>query len=169
VVVGRICPDKGIHLAIEAARAAGARLALAGECFPYPAHLAYLETEIAPRLGGTIEYVGALGGDEKVQLLASARALLVPSLVAETSSLVAMEALACGTPVIAFPSGALPEVVDDGVTGLIVSDVASMAAAICDIERIDPRACRAAAEARFSLAPTTARYLEVYTRLARHT
>lgn len=168
LVMGRICPEKGLHLALDAAREAGVRVVLAGECFPYPSHRAYFDDEIAPRLGPNVDWIGAIGGEEKVNLISSARALLVPSLVAETSSLVAMEALACATPVIAFPAGALPEIVEDGVTGLLVRDVPQMAAAIAAIEAIDPAACRAAAEARFSLVQTATRYLEVYERLARH-
>jgi glycosyltransferase involved in cell wall biosynthesis len=86
--------------------------------------------------------------------------------VPETSSLVAMEALACGTPVIAFAAGALPEVVEHGRTGFIVADEREMADAIREVHRIDPEDCRAAARERFSIDRTAARYLAVYGRLA---
>jgi CelD/BcsL family acetyltransferase involved in cellulose biosynthesis len=99
-------------------------------------------------------------------LLAGARALLVPSRAPETSSLVAMEALASGTPVIAFPSGALPSIVEHGKSGFIVDDAAAMARAIESAGDIDAGACRAAAEARFAIETTTSRYLATYERLA---
>ena len=91
----------------------------------------------------------------------------MPSLVPETSSLVAREALACGTPVVAFPNGALPEVVEHGVTGFLVPDVDDTAAAIGRADAIDPEACRRAARERFSLSGMTDRYLDLYARLAR--
>lgn len=92
----------------------------------------------------------------------------MPSLVAETGSLVAMEALARGTPVIAFPNGALAEVVEHGVTGYLVRDADEMAAAIPLAAQIDPAACRAAARARFSADIMVARYLALYRNLAEH-
>jgi glycosyltransferase involved in cell wall biosynthesis len=98
----------------------------------------------------------------KRQLLASARAVLIPSRVAETSSLVAMEALACGTPVIAYRSGALPEIVDDGVTGFVVDGVDGLVRALERIDEIDRRRCRAEAERRFDAREMAARYLALY-------
>jgi glycosyltransferase involved in cell wall biosynthesis len=91
--------------------------------------------------------------------------VLVPSLAPETSSLVAMEALACGTPVIAFPAGALPEIVEHGRTGFIVQGEAEMAEAIHAAARIEPEVCRAAARARFSLERTVERYFALYRQL----
>ena len=95
-----------------------------------------------------------------------ARCLLVPSLVPETGSLVAMEALACGTPVVAFPAGALTEIVEPGVTGFLVNDAREMAEALVMAEKIDPERCRAAARRRFSLDRMVERYFAVYQRLA---
>src|SRR3546814_12311226 len=97
--------------------------------------------------------------------MTAARAVLVPSLAPETSSLVAMEALACGTPVIALPSGALPEIVEHGRTGFIVSDAAEMAAAIDAAGAIPPEACRDAASQRFSLDRMISRYTATLRRL----
>ncbi|WP_375427823.1 glycosyltransferase [uncultured Sphingomonas sp.] len=166
LVLGRVAREKGFHDAIDAARLAGAPLRAAGAVFPYPEHRRYFDEEVAPRLDGTRIWVGAVAGAVKARLIAEARVLLIPSTAPETSSLVAMEALASGTPVIAYRSGALPEIVEDGVTGLIVDDVAGMADAIGRIGAIDPAACRRAAVERFAVGRTTAAYLDLYHRLA---
>jgi glycosyltransferase involved in cell wall biosynthesis len=165
--MGRICPEKGFHLALDAARRAGVACLLAGRLFAYDTHVRYFEREIAPRLDALRRFVGPAGFDEKRKLLAEARCLLVPSLAAETSSLVAMEALACGTPVVAFRAGALPDIVEHGRTGYLVDDVEEMAAAIGAAPGLDPDACRAAARARFSAEGMVHRYLSLYESLAR--
>ncbi len=162
LTLARICPEKGLHLALDAARAAGVPVLLAGGVFPYPAHQSYFRAEILPRLNRQCRYLGPVGFARKRRLLAAAACLLVPSLVAETSSLVAMEAAACGTPVIAFRNGALPEVVEDGRTGFLVDDVASMAAAIRRADRIDPAICRETARRRFSTERMAAAYIDRY-------
>jgi glycosyltransferase involved in cell wall biosynthesis len=164
--LGRICPEKGFHLAIEAAKAAGTDLLLAGRVFDYAAHRLYHRDEILPRLDRRRRFIGPVGFRAKRRLLGGARALLVPSLVAETTSLVALEALACGTPVIAFPKGALPEVIEHGRTGFLVPDVHGMARAIHQAGSIDPEACRQAARERFGLQAMVQRYLALYRRLA---
>ncbi len=105
-------------------------------------------------------------GARKKRLLAQARCVLVPSKVAETSSLVAMEAIAAGTPVIAYRNGALPEIVEDGRTGWIVDGIDAMAAAIGATDRIDPEACRQRARERFALERMTGAYLARYAELA---
>jgi CelD/BcsL family acetyltransferase involved in cellulose biosynthesis/glycosyltransferase involved in cell wall biosynthesis len=166
-VLGRVCPEKGFHLAVEAARKAGLRLLLAGRVFPYAAHERYFREILAPLLRpGRARFLGPLGRSAKRRLLGRARCLLVPSQIPETSSLVAMEALACGTPVIAFRAGALAEIVEHGRTGFLVDSVDEMAAAMQHVEAIDPTVCRQVAEARFSAAGMAARYLERYQRLA---
>lgn len=160
--LARVCPEKGLHIALDAARRVDVPLVLAGEVFPYEAHQRYFQDEIAPRLDARRRYVGPVGFAEKRRLLAEARCLLVPSLVAETSSLVAMEAAACGTPVIAFPVGALPEVVEDGRTGLLADGVDGMVAALAEVEAISPEACRVVARERFSLERMAGEYLARY-------
>lgn len=167
VALGRVCPEKGFHVALDAARLARMPLLLAGHVFPYEAHARYFATEIVPRLDGTRRFVGPARFERKRRLLAGARCLLVPSLAAETSSLVAMEALACGTPVVAFAAGALPEIVDHGVTGYLVRDEREMADAIAAAGDLDRDACRHAAEARFSARAMVARYLALYEHLGR--
>lgn len=166
LMIGRIAPEKGFHHALDAARRAGVPCVAAGQLFPYPEHQAYWTGEVAPRLDAERRFVGPVAGAAKRRLLAEARCLLVPSTAPETSSLVAMEALASGTPVIAFRSGALPEIVEHGVTGYLVDDADDMAEAIGRIDAIDPAACRRAACDRFPLQRTTDAYLDLYARLA---
>jgi glycosyltransferase involved in cell wall biosynthesis len=166
LMLGRICPEKGQHLALQAAHAAGVPLLLAGEVFPYPAHRAYFEDQVRPLLDRRHRYLGPVGFARKRRLLAAARCLLVPSLAPETSSLVAMEALACGTPVVAFPAGALTEIIDHGRTGFLVDGVEGMAASIARVPTIDRTLCRKEAEERFSVDRMTDAYLALYARLA---
>jgi glycosyltransferase involved in cell wall biosynthesis len=161
-----ICPEKGVHVALEAASRAETPLLIGGEVFPYPAHERYFREEVALRLQGAHRYLGPVGLRRKRRLLAAARCLLVPSLAAETSSLVAMEAIASGTPVIAFRRGALPEIVDHGRSGWLVDDAAAMADAIRRADRIPAAECRAIARARFPLARTIDGYFRTYRRLA---
>lgn len=162
IVLSRICYEKGIHVALEASHLAGAPLIIGGQVFPYEAHQHYFAESVAPLLDDKRRYLGPVGFERKRELLASARCALIPSLVAETSSLTAIEALASGTAVIAFPNGALPSVVDHGRTGFIVNDVREMADAIAAAGELDPAACREAAVARCSLEQMTARYLDTY-------
>jgi glycosyltransferase involved in cell wall biosynthesis len=163
---GRICPEKAQHLAIDAAARAGIPLLLAGQVFPYAAHQSYFETEIRPRLRPPHRWLGPASFARKRRLLAAARCVLVPSLAPETSGLVAMEAAASGTPVIAFPAGALADTVRHGITGFLVNDTAEMAATIRRTDDIDPETCRRVARQRFSLAVMTNAYLARYRELS---
>lgn len=162
VALGPIRPEKGFHLALDAAALADMQALLAGETCGSPGQETYFREEIQPRLDGRRRFLGAVGFARKRWMLGSARCLLAPSLTAETSSLVAMEALACGTPVVAFPAGALADLVEPGVTGFLVNDVQEMADAIAEAERIDPEACRATARTHHSVERMTGRYLALY-------
>lgn len=166
LALGRLCPEKGFHLALDAARLADLPMLLAGAVFGYDAHERYVRDDIVPRLDHARRFIGPVSGRRKHRLLAAARCVLVPSLAPETSSLVAMEALAAGTPVIGFANGALPEIVEDGRTGFIVRDVAEMAEAIGAAARLRSADCRAAAAARFSRRAMTDKYLARYAELA---
>jgi glycosyltransferase involved in cell wall biosynthesis len=165
LVLGRICPEKGVHIAMNAARRAGVPLVIAGKVFPYPAHLEYFEHTLKPRLGPGTRYIGSINGKRKHRILAAARCLIVASLVPETSSLVAMEALAAGTPIVAFRKGALPELIDHGKTGFLASDEDEMVVAIQDVDRLSPQVCRAAARERFDVRQTINRYFAVYEKI----
>lgn len=166
LALGRLCPEKGFDDALDAARRADVPLLLAGHVFPWREHQRHFEDAILPRLDARRRWIGRVGGSRKRRLLAAARCLLVPSRVAETSSLVAMEALAAGTPVIAYRAGALVDIVEHGVTGYLVDDVEAMAAAIAAVDRLDPETCRQQARRRFDLRRVMARHLALYRTLA---
>jgi glycosyltransferase involved in cell wall biosynthesis len=166
LALGRICPEKGFHLALDAAKQADLPLAVGGEVFPYPQHQTYFQKEIQPRLDKHRRFLGPLGLKRKARLLAAACCLVIASQIDETSSLVAMEALASGTPVVAFPAGAVPEIVEDGRTGFLVHSVDAMAAALRRVPALDPHECRRAAEERFPVDRMARRYLDLYCRLA---
>ncbi len=167
LALGRICPEKGFEHAIFAARRARVPLVVAGAVFPYEEHERYARDVLAPMLDGDRRLIGPIGGERKRTLLAEARCLITTSLVQETSSIVAMEALASGTPVVGFVRGALPEIVEQGVTGFLVRDPDELPDAIERAKRLDPRACRAAAERRFSADVMTERYIALHRSCAR--
>jgi glycosyltransferase involved in cell wall biosynthesis len=165
LALGRICPEKNLHVALDAGRQAGMPVLLAGQVFPYEAHQRYFEEQITPRLGRDARFLGPIGFARKRRLLSRAHCLLLPTLAPEASSLVAMEAIACGTPVVAFASGALPEIVDHGVTGFLVRDPRGMADAIAACATLDRDRCRAVARERFPLERSIAGYFATYGQL----
>jgi len=166
LLLSRICPEKGIHLGLDAAQAASMPLLIGGQVYPYGSHQRYFDDEVAPRLDARRRFLGPLGLERKRRLLGAARCLLVPSLAAETSSLVAMEALAAGTPVVAFPNGALADIIEEARTGFLVRDVGEMARAMRATSKLDPQDCRRAAQERFSLDRMISGYFEAYQQLA---
>ena len=166
VFLGRISPEKAPDAAIRAARRAGVRLVIAAKIDP--ADRAYHDEVIAPllRAGDGVEFIGEVDDAQKVALLRDARALLFPICWPEPFGLVMIEAMACGTPVIARRSGSVPEIVDHGRTGLICDDEDQLVAALHAIDRLDRAACRRAVEQRFSVARMTSDYETLYHDLA---
>lgn len=182
LMLARICPEKNLHVGLDAARRAGMPVLLGGETFAYEAHQRYFAEEIAPRLtrsdaahegrGGGIDeepgarFLGPVAGAEKARLLRRAGCVLLPSPAPETSSLVAMEALAAGVPVVAMRVGAVPEIVEDGRTGFLVDPsegaTEAMAEAIGRVPEIDRAVCRGVAEERFGLKGMLAAYAGLY-------
>jgi len=161
--LARVCLAKGQHLAIEAAHRAGRRLVLAGKVEASAEGAEYYERRIVPHLDGDrVVHLHNVAGEEKTRLLAGASALLAPLQWDEPFGLYMAEAMASGTPVIAFPRGAAPELVDPGETGFLVSDVEAMAAAIPLADRIDPGRCAENARKRFNPRRMAADYLRVY-------
>jgi len=160
--LGRVCEEKAPHLAIAAAQRAGLPLIIAGQVYPFSYHQQYFEREIRPHLNGRVRFADTPLKSRKLDLLRHARALLLTSTAEETSSLVAMEAMACGTPVVAFRRGAFPEIVADGETGFVVDALDEMAAALGEVERISPQACRERVGRRFSASRMANEYEALY-------
>lgn len=165
LALGRICPEKGFDDAVRATRRAGIALRIAGMLFPWPAHMRYCREVLGPLLDEQHRLIGPVHGLRKQWLLANARCVLINSRARETSSLVAMEALAAGTPVIAYRSGALPEIIEHGVTGFLVDDAEGMTKAIRHIPEIDPGACLRAARKHCGRARMLEAYVALYMRL----
>ena len=164
--LGRICEEKAPHLAIEIASCTGMPITVAGQVYPFSYHRQYFDREIAPRIKTPgISFVNSPSATEKRRLLSQAQAVLITSQVDETSSLVAMEAAASGTPVIAFHRGALPEIVQQGVTGWLVGGVEEAADAVSRIGEIDSAACVSHARLHFSAAAMADRYTSLYRRI----
>jgi glycosyltransferase involved in cell wall biosynthesis len=161
--VGRMDDDKGPQRAIAAARKAGVPLVLAGPVQPHQRQ--FFGSEVAPHLDRDgITYVGEVGGKRRLRLFSEAAALLMPIRWPEPFGLVMAEAMACGTPVIAFPQGAAPEVVDDGRTGFLVPNEEEMAAAIHRLGEIDPAECRRRVEDRYDVGPVGEAHERAYGR-----
>jgi glycosyltransferase involved in cell wall biosynthesis len=167
--LGRMSADKGAHRAIEVAQEAGLPLKIAGKKRE-PAEQDYFDTVVRPHLDGDVEYLGETSHVTKVALLQNARATLFPIAWDEPFGLVMIESMACGTPVIATRWGAVPEVIEDGRSGLIVDDYREMVHAIGEADRLEPIECRRYAEERFSahrmVADYEAAYQEVVERVA---
>ncbi len=158
--LGRIAPAKGPHLAIEAAMKAGIPLKIAGEI--QPMYREYWETQVKPHVDGRfIEFVGEADHATKVQLLGNSLAMLFPIQWNEPFGLVMIEAMACGTPVLALPGGSVPEIVRDGVSGWICRDVDEMASRARDLN-LSSVGCRRYVLENFSIATMVRRYEGVY-------
>ena len=156
---GRIHPDKGAGEAIRAARATGHRLVMCG----LVQDEGYHQREVAPFVDGhTVDYRGVVGGEERLRALGAARGLLHLIGFDEPFGLSVVEAMACGTPVIAYRRGSMPELIEHGVTGFLVDSFDEAVAAIGRLDEIDRKACRRAVEQRFTVDRMADEYLALY-------
>jgi glycosyltransferase involved in cell wall biosynthesis len=158
VVFGRVHPDKGTADAVAIARATGRRLVICG----IVQDERYFEEQVRPQLGDDVEFLGSVGPEQGAQVLGRAAALLHPIAFDEPFGLSVVEAMACGTPVVAYRRGSMPEVVDEGVTGYLAHDVGSAAAAVERAVRLDRTAVHDRARARFGVDRMVTDYLSVY-------
>jgi glycosyltransferase involved in cell wall biosynthesis len=162
--LGRISPEKGVERAIEIAARAGLLLRVAAKTDPVDRD--YHASELSPLLAQPhVELLGEIGDLEKQGFLGGARALLFPIDWPEPFGVVLIEALACGTPIIAFARGSVPEIVEDGVTGFVCRDVEQAARAVHRVPDLSRAACRAAFERRFTAERMARDYVEIYRRL----
>ena len=159
--LGRMADDKGCHRAIEVARRAGVRILMAAK-MREPSEMRYFAEFVEPLLGEDVVYLGEVSHERKLELLAGARALLFPIRWNEPFGMVMIEAMACGTPVIAFKEGAAPEVVSDGQTGFLVDDVEAMATAIGRLDELSRSDCRSAVENYFSTGRMAAEHVALF-------
>jgi glycosyltransferase involved in cell wall biosynthesis len=164
VVFGRIHPDKGTHQAIEIARRAGRRLTVCG----IVQDERYFREQVEPHIDGDrVTYLGSVGPADRGRILGGSAALLHPIAFAEPFGLSVVESMACGTPVIAYRKGSMPEVIDEGVTGRLVDDVTGAVAAVRAIDDIDRGNCRVRARERFGKDRMVDDYLRVYRKVIR--
>jgi glycosyltransferase involved in cell wall biosynthesis len=162
--LGRISPEKGVDQAIQIARRAGIKLKIAAKIDPVDHE--YFDTTIKPLLKEPgIEFLGEVGYPHKSEFLGGAMAVLFPIVWPEPFGLVMIEAMACGTPVVAYARGSVPEIVEHGATGFVVSNADSAVRAIQNLSIIDRRKCRQVFEERFSSSRMTDEYLAIYRRL----
>jgi glycosyltransferase involved in cell wall biosynthesis len=159
--IGRCTPEKGLDTAIAIARGAGVPLVVVAKMREVVEQRYFTET-IEPLLGDDITFLGEVPPPERNRLLAQACALINPISWPEPFGLVMAESLACGTPVIAYPAGAAPEIVDDGVTGFLCKSSEEAAQALRDVGQLDRDACRAAVQERFSAERMVADYVALY-------
>ncbi len=164
--LGRMHPDKGVHTAARVARAAGMPLRIAAK-MTEPHEVQYFAERVKPLLGNDIEYIGEVGTADKLNLLAEAVCLLNPIAWPEPFGMVMIEALASGTPVVATPAGAAPEIVDNGVTGFVVPSEELLVSALGKVAGLDRATCRMTACERFSSDRMVAEHLATYRAVAR--
>jgi glycosyltransferase involved in cell wall biosynthesis len=160
--LGRMSPEKRVDRAIEIANRAGMPLKIAAKIYPEERH--YFDEVLAPMIQGSslIEYIGEIGHQERNHLLAGSAAFLFPIEWPEPFGLVMIEAMACGTPVIAWRRGSVPEVLEDGVTGFIVDSIDDAVVAVGKIGTLNRATCRAVFERRFDAARMARDYVEIY-------
>lgn len=160
VFLGRVERIKGPHIAIEVAYRTGLPLVIAGNV-PQE-HKGWFDETVAPHLGHQIQYVGPVDDQQKAELLCRARAFLMPILWDEPFGIVMAESMACGTPVLGFRRGSVPEVVEDGVSGFVVDDVDALVEAVERVPSLDRMACRQRVEDLYCESAVVEGYLRIY-------
>jgi len=164
--LGRTSPEKGLEDAVAIARKVGMPLKIGAKVDN--ADLEYFEQSVKPLIQEPdIEFLGEIGFPEKNQLLGGAEALLFPIRWPEPFGIVMIEAMACGTPIIAYPQGSVPEVLEDGISGLLACDAASASRAVLEVSKIDRATCRRRFEERFTSDVMCSQYLKMYQSLLR--
>lgn len=162
--LGRMSEQKGVHTAVEVAKRLGRKLIIATK-IAEPGEKEYFENRVKPLLTGDEEILGEISLEEKVELYANAACTLMPIEWPEPFGLVMTESMACGTPVVAYGQGSVPEIIDDGVTGFIAGDFEGFIEAVDKVDQLDPDACRAAVEDRFSVGAMVDGYESIYSRV----
>lgn len=163
--IGRFCPEKRPDRAIEIAQKAGLHLKIAAKIDPVDR--AYFADEIKPLLNNpNVEFLGEVSDDEKQELIGNAYAIVHPIEFPEPFGLVMIEAMACGTPTVAFRRGSIPEVIDDGVTGFVVDDVPEAVSALQKVSSLSRSHCRQVFEKRFTATRMVNEYVDLYRSLA---
>ena len=165
--LGRISPEKRVDRAIEIARRVDQPLRIAAKVDR--ADREYFESTVKPLLGGSVEFVGEIGEDEKDEFLGNASALLFPIDWPEPFGIVMIEAMACGTPVIAFPNGSVPEVMEEGRTGFVVTSLEEAIDAVRRVPQLSRARCREVFDQRFTATRMANDYLQVYERIVHQT
>jgi glycosyltransferase involved in cell wall biosynthesis len=164
--LGRMSPEKGVERAIEIAQKAQMELRIAAKI--YPEERAYFKEKVSPLLHSArrwVEFIGEVGGEEKDKFIGRAKALLFPIAWPEPFGLVMIESLACGTPVIGWRNGSVPELIRDGRTGFVVETVDEAIRAVNSVGHLSRQACRVEFESRFDAARMAEDYVQVYRNL----
>jgi len=165
--LGRIERCKGLHTAIKVAKLTNRKLVIAGNISTLPEEIDYFENEIKPLIDGEqIKYIGVVNNDQKNEFLGNASALLTPIEWFEPFPIIIPESYACGTPVLGFRNGGVPEGIDHGTTGFVSESAEEMALHVKQIPSLDRKKCRLAAEERFSDHQIATNYLKIYQSLA---
>jgi glycosyltransferase involved in cell wall biosynthesis len=163
IFLSRIERVKGCHIAIDVAKATGDKLIIAGNISPLPEEKAYFENEIQPHIDGErIQYVGVVNDEQKNYYLGQAKAMLFPIDIREAFGMVMAEAMACGTPVIGFAKGAVPEVIVNDENGFVVQNKEEMIEAVKKLSAIDRKVCRQHAETRFDVSVLSLKFLALF-------
>lgn len=163
VFLSRLEKVKGCHIAIDVAKRTNHKLIIAGNISNLPDEIEYFKKQIEPHIDGNqVTYVGTVNDEQKNFYLSQAKAMLFPIDIREAFGMVMAESMACGTPIIGFAAGAVPEVIEDDITGYVVENADQMATAVFKVGSLDRRLCVERAKERFDVKVVAARYLNLF-------